>query len=54
MADWTSHLTKAEAKAILDAKIKTRFEGRDSAGQRTTRYSQPSAAELARIREKAR
>lgn len=53
MVDWVDHLTKAEAQAVLDAKVKTRYPARDGAGSKVMRYTAPTASELARIREKA-
>jgi hypothetical protein len=58
MADWIDHLTRAEAQKIVtlmaDPKaIKTRFEARDDRGQKATRYSAPTKAELDRVKAKA-
>lgn len=61
MPDWTSHLTRAEAQAIVDAMDappekrlpKTRYAARDDHGAPITRYVRPTAAEMTRIRAKA-
>lgn len=53
MADWTDHLTREEAQAILAAKVKTRYPARNALGEKVTRYTAPTAAELERIRAKA-
>lgn len=62
MADWTDHLTQPEAQAIVDiidappkpgSEPKTRFEGRNDRGEKVTRYSRPTKAEMDRIRAKA-
>jgi hypothetical protein len=45
MADWTSHVSKAQARAILDAKIKTRFSAPDASGIWRTRYTALTASE---------
>lgn len=56
--DWIDHLTPQEATDIArrmddPQAVKSRYPARDDRGQRTTRYSKPTAAELARIRAKA-
>jgi hypothetical protein len=51
--DWVDHLSPAEARAILNAPIKTRFMARDNAGVRTMRYTKLNSAETARLRSKA-
>lgn len=58
MTDWIEHLTKPEAAAIIatmdDPKaVKTRFEGRNDAGERVTRYTMPTKGQMGRIRAKA-
>ena len=53
MADWIDHLTQPEAQAILDAPIRTRFEARNDRGEKVTRYTAPSSADLIRIKAKA-
>lgn len=52
--DWIDHLTKSEAQAILASSVATRFDARDDRGEKATRYAALTAAEKARITEKAR
>lgn len=51
--DWIDHLSKTEARAVLDAPVKTRFMARNDRGERAWRYAKPTAAELSRIEAKA-
>ena len=54
MADWIDHLTPAEAQAVLDAPVKTRYPARNDRGEKVTRYTLPTATELGRLKDKAR
>lgn len=53
MADWIDRLSKEEAQAILDTPNKSRFEGRDGRGEKTTLYARPTKGQMDRIRAKA-
>ena len=54
MTDWIDHLSPTEARAVLDAPVKTRFAARNDRGEKITRYTLPTATELGRLRSKAR
>ncbi len=53
MADWTDHLTKAEAAAILASPVKTRFPARNERGEKIIRYTALSASEVVKVKAKA-
>lgn len=53
MADWTDWLSATEARAILDAKVKTRFPARNERGEKVMRYTALTADERAKVEARA-
>lgn len=53
MADWTDYLTPDQARTILDAPVKTRFNAPDASGVWRTRYTPLTASERRKVEGKA-